>query len=80
MQKNDSMESNQEIAAKIARLPPHLQQELADYLDFLLTEKQKNSEYKLKQDWAGALEDVKEEYTSLGLQKKSMDWRENTDK
>lgn len=30
---------------------------------------------KLRQDWAGALSDVRDQYTSLELQKKSLDWR-----
>jgi hypothetical protein len=29
----------------------------------------------LRQDWAGALRDVKNEYTSLDLQKKALEWR-----
>ena len=30
---------------------------------------------KLSQDWANALKDQKEKYTSLELQKKALDWR-----
>jgi hypothetical protein len=30
---------------------------------------------KLRQDWAGALRDFRDQYTSLELQKKSLDWR-----
>jgi hypothetical protein len=30
---------------------------------------------KLKQNWAGALSDYREKYTSLELQKKALEWR-----
>jgi len=29
----------------------------------------------LRQDWAGALREQREEYTSLELQRKAVDWR-----
>ncbi len=29
----------------------------------------------VRQDWAGALKDFRDKYTSLDLQKKSLDWR-----
>ena len=29
----------------------------------------------LRQDWAGALKDYKDKYTSLELQKKALEWR-----
>jgi hypothetical protein len=29
----------------------------------------------LRQNWAGALRDLKKEYTSLDLQKKALEWR-----
>jgi hypothetical protein len=37
--------------------------------------KRRKKKGKLSQDWAGALRDYKEQYTSLELQKKAFDWR-----
>jgi hypothetical protein len=31
----------------------------------------------LRQDWAGALKDLREQYTSLELQKKALEWRDD---
>jgi hypothetical protein len=62
------------IADVVPDLPPDLQQEVRDFVEFLLYKHQRQT-YKLRQDWAGALREYKEEYTALGLQKKALEWR-----
>jgi hypothetical protein len=37
--------------------------------------KRKKKKGKLSQNWAGALRDYKEQYNSLELQKKALEWR-----
>lgn len=37
--------------------------------------KRKKGRKKLRQDWAGALREYKNQYTSLELQKKALEWR-----
>jgi len=37
--------------------------------------KRKKKKSKLRQNWAGALREYKEQYTSLELPKKALDWR-----
>lgn len=37
--------------------------------------RRKKKKGKLSQNWAGALRDYKEQYTSLELQKKALEWR-----
>jgi hypothetical protein len=59
----------------VQELPPDLQEEVRDFVAFLLHEHQRQT-YKLRQDWAGALREHKEEYTALDLQKKALSWRE----
>jgi len=59
----------------IDELPPELQQEVRDFAKFLLEKKAKKSGRKLGQDWAGALSEYREQYTSLELQKKALEWR-----
>jgi len=39
--------------------------------------KDKKKEKFLKQDWGGGLKEYQNVYTSLELQKKSLEWREN---
>lgn len=61
----------------IDKLPPELQQEVRDFVEFLLEKKVKKGKYgkKLRQDWAGALKDLRDKYTSVELQHKIAEWR-----
>ncbi|HSD59036.1 MAG TPA: DUF2281 domain-containing protein [Methanotrichaceae archaeon] len=65
------MESLEEIMAKL--LPEH-QQEVRDFAQFLAEKKARPKRRKLKLDWAGGLKEFRDQYTSLELQKKSLDW------
>jgi len=59
----------------VKELPPALQKEVRDFVEFLLGKKAKQRGQKLRQDWAGALKDYRDRYTSLELQKKALEWR-----
>ncbi len=70
-----------EIEMKIKKLPDHLKPEVLDYIEFLLnkygtkeTVKSKN-ENTFKFDWEGGLLKLQDQYTSVELQHKAMDWR-----
>ena len=65
------MESLEE---KIAKLPPDLKQEALDFIDFLLNKIQKKQE-NLSLSWAGVLKQYKDQFTSIELQKKALEWR-----
>jgi len=65
------MESLEDIVAK---LPPEQQQEVRDFAQFLAEKKVHTKRRRLKLDWAGGLKEFRDRYTSLELQKKSMDW------
>ena len=65
---------------KIEHLPPEFQQEVMDFVDFLLDKcKQKPAKKskigKFKFDWEGGLADLKDKYTSVELQHKALEWR-----
>jgi galactose-1-phosphate uridylyltransferase len=64
----------QKLETLIKQLPPELQEEVKDFVEFLL-EKKKKPRRKLKMNWAGALKDLKSKYTSVELQHKILDWR-----
>jgi hypothetical protein len=64
-----------QIEQKIKMLPRELQHEVEDFIEFLIERKKAKRGKKLRQDWAGALRDFRDQYTSLELQKKSLDWR-----
>ena len=59
----------------IQKLPPSSQKELTDFAEFLFEKGKQKQGRILRQDWAGALSDYSNQYTSLELQKKSLEWR-----
>jgi len=59
----------------INQLPPQLQEEVKEFAEFLLEKRGKKPGRKLRQDWAGALKDYRDQYTSLELQEKALEWR-----
>ena len=61
----------------IKKLPPEFQKEVEDFIQFLLEKHKKKTGKKLKQEWAGALKKYRRQFTSLELQKKSLEWRED---
>ena len=59
----------------VRQLPADSQAEVRDFVESLLRKRNRKSADKLRQSWAGALSDFREEYSSIELQKKSLDWR-----
>lgn len=62
------------LGEKIERLPPDLREEVEDFVDFLLEKKMKRARRQLRLSWAGGLREFRDEYTSLELQKKALEW------
>jgi len=58
----------------IDQLPPDLQQEVQDFVEFLLEKKLRRKQKKLRLTWAGALRKYRDQFTSLELQKKALEW------
>lgn len=56
-------------------LPPDLQQEVADFTQFLIEKRGKKLGRRLRQDWAGVLREYRHQYTALELQHKALEWR-----
>lgn len=59
----------------VQELPPELRDQVRDFAEFLLTKRSRRPAKTLRQDWAGALRENREQYTSLELQRRSLDWR-----
>ncbi|MBI5373886.1 MAG: DUF2281 domain-containing protein [Candidatus Schekmanbacteria bacterium] len=57
----------------IQELPPEMQKEVEDFAKFLLAKTTKQVRRKPSFSWAGALEDLKDQYTSVELQHKISD-------
>ena len=65
------------LEEKIRALPPELQREVEAFVDGLVKRHPDDKRRYLKQDWAGALSHLRDEYTSLELQKKALEWRDS---
>jgi hypothetical protein len=63
------------IEQLIRELPPDLRQEVREFVESLVQKRQRKAGRKLRQDWAGALRDYRDQYASLELQKMAMEWR-----
>jgi hypothetical protein len=58
----------------IDQLSPELQDEVYDFAQFLLKKKTQPKQTKLRMSWAGGLREFRDEFTSIELQKKSLEW------
>ena len=59
----------------VEQLPPDLQEEARDFIEFLLERKTPpKAKQKLRLDWAGGLKEYRNQYSSLELQKKALEW------
>jgi len=52
-----------------------MQQQVQDYIEFLLEKRLKKPRGKPTFEWAGALKDLRDQYTSVELQHRISDWR-----
>jgi hypothetical protein len=64
----------QTIRELVDKLPPDLQQEVIDFAEFLLEKKMHKRQKKLRLTWAGGLQEYRDQFTSLDLQKKALEW------
>ena len=59
----------------VQELPPDVHAEVRDFVEFLLAKRGSHVRIILRQDWAGALRNYREQYTSLELQHQALIWR-----
>ena len=62
------------IEQLIKELPPELQDEVCDFAEFLLETKVHLGQKKLRMTWAGGLREFRDQFTSLELQRKALEW------
>ena len=65
---------NGPIEEIIKKLPPDLKQEVHDFALFLLEKRAQPKRKRLKMSWAGGLREFRDQYSSLELQKKALQW------
>jgi hypothetical protein len=59
----------------IQELPPVLRAEVRDFVEFLLTKRERTGQRQLRQDWAEALKDHQVQHSSVDLQHRALEWR-----
>lgn len=59
----------------LKKLPSTSQAEVIHFAEFLSRKRQPKAARKLRQTWADALSEYRDQYTSVELQKKALDWR-----
>ena len=64
-----------ELVELIEELPLELQEEVRDFAQFLLERRAKKPKGKPKFEWAGALKELRDRYTSVDLQHEISKWR-----
>ena len=64
-----------EALRQAAELPADLQREVLDFIEFLAQRRKSKAGYRLRQDWAGAMKEYRNQYTALELQRKTLEWR-----
>ena len=68
-------EQEKTLEELVRELPPDVEQEVRDFVEFVLQRRTKKPLGKPNFEWAGALKDMRDQYTSVELQHKLPDWR-----
>ncbi len=63
------------LEEQLKELPPELRQEVSDFVEFLVTKRLGRIREKPTFEWAGALKDLRQQYTSVDLQHRLSEWR-----
>ena len=63
-----------QIGKMMERLPPDLQEEVRGFARSLLAKKRRRRRKHLRLGWAGGLREFRDDFTSLDLQRKAMEW------
>ncbi|MBI3015860.1 MAG: DUF2281 domain-containing protein [Candidatus Tectomicrobia bacterium] len=56
------------------QLPPELRKEVQDFARALLERRARPKQKKLRLSWAGGLREFRDQFTSLELQRKALEW------
>ncbi len=67
----------EQVMDVVRQLPPELQQEVGDFALFLMEKKLPPKAEKPLLKWRGALSHLRDEYTSVELQHKILEWWED---
>ena len=63
------------LEEQLKELPPELRHEVADFVEFLVAKRLGRIREKPTFEWAGALKDLRSQFTSVDLQHRLAEWR-----
>jgi hypothetical protein len=69
------MESVKPLDELVRELSPDIACQVRDYAEFLVARRTRVRRGTMIQSWAGALREFRDPYTSLDLQKQTLEWR-----
>jgi len=58
----------------VEHVPPELEPEVKDFVEFVLSKHRKEKTGRMHLHWRGVLKELGEDYTSVELQHKSLQW------
>ena len=70
-------ETPQSLEELIQDLPLTLRAEVREFVEGLLAQQSQARGQRLRQDWASALHAYQEQYTSVELQHRALEWRDH---
>jgi hypothetical protein len=75
MESTPVIEHDEQIEQAVRLLPPEIQDQVREFIESLLADRKSPAEAtKPKLDWRGALRDLREQYKSVELQHKALEW------
>lgn len=67
-------EQIQPVDTIVQMLPFEIQEQVRDFIEFLLERRVRKPKVKLRLDWRGALRDLRDQYTAVELEHKALEW------
>jgi len=64
----------QTLKEMVEHVPPELEPEVKDFVEFLLSKHRKKKAGRMQLHWRGVLRELGKDYTSVELQHKSLQW------
>jgi hypothetical protein len=73
--RKEMRDHSEPIENMVKKLPPEYQEEVRNFVKFLMEKRVKKSRGRPKFDWGGTLKELRDQYTSVELQHKVSEWR-----
>jgi hypothetical protein len=69
------MNAVKSLGELVEELPPEIEDEVRNFIESLLAKQERTDGRRLRQSWAGALRQYRQQYNSIDLQHQALNWR-----